>query len=75
MFSEERIIILRIENPNVPSIDLIDMPGLVSAPQSSKTRSMNILRKHIEDYNNFSIYLCILKASDQPNTTMAMPNG
>jgi hypothetical protein len=28
-----RVIILHIQNPYVPSIDLVDMPGLVNAPQ------------------------------------------
>lgn len=31
-----RVIILHIQNPYVPSIDLVDMPGLVNAPQVRK---------------------------------------
>ena len=33
-----RVIILHIQNPYVPSIDLVDMPGLVNAPQVRKNQ-------------------------------------
>ena len=34
--SSDRIIILHIASPNVPFLDLVDMPGIVTAPSGSE---------------------------------------
>ncbi len=70
--STQRIIILTIEGPHVPSIDLIDMPGLVSAPTELKAQTAEIFDKHMAKFSPCSLFLATVRATTAPNTSLAI---
>ena len=58
----DKIIILHIDNPSVPSLDLVDLPGLVSVPNEDEPENMMELTKacaegHIDEFKDNSIFL------------------
>jgi hypothetical protein len=76
--SATRIIILHVSSPDVPFLDLIDMPGLVSAPSGTEPCDMAnqtkaLVNNHIRsDLESNSLYLAIVKGTSAPNTSNAM---
>ena len=76
--SANRIIILHISNPDVPFLDLIDMPGLVTAPSGNEPSDMAsqteaVVKAHMQsEHGSNSLYLAIVKATSAPNTSNAI---
>ena len=76
--SATRIIILHVSSPDVPFLDLIDMPGLVTAPSGTEPSDManqtkTLVKDHIKsDFGSNSLYLAIVKGTSAPNTSIAM---
>jgi hypothetical protein len=76
--SATRIIILHISSPDVPFLDLIDMPGLVTAPSGSEpsdiaSQTEAVVKAHMQSkQGSNSLYLAIVKATSAPNTSNAM---
>jgi hypothetical protein len=76
--SATRIIILHISSPDVPFLDLIDMPGLVTAPSGTEPSDMAsqteaVVKAHVQsEHGSNSLYLAIVKATQAPNTSNAM---
>ena len=76
--SATRIIILHVSSPDVPLLDLIDMPGLVTAPSGTEPSDMAnqtkaLVKDHIKrDFGSNSLYLAIVKGTSAPNTSNAM---
>ena len=73
----DRILVLEVQHPNVPSIDLIDLPGLTTYPEAKATEIHNILKKTVETdaaRGGHAMYLAIVPASGdvRPNTNTAM---
>jgi hypothetical protein len=76
--SSSRIIILHVSNPDVPFLDLVDMPGLVTVPSGDEPLDMAsqtcaLVKRHIqsEDGAN-SLYLAVVKATIAPNLSDAL---
>jgi hypothetical protein len=73
-----RIIILHITNPNVPCLDLVDMPGIVTAPSGDDPADMasqttSLIKAHLQSKSSsHSLYLAVVKATAAPNTSVAM---
>jgi hypothetical protein len=76
--SASRIIIVHITSPDVPCLDLIDMPGLVSTPTGNEPADMAsqteaVVKTHMQsEHGSNSVYLAIVKATSAPNTSKAM---
>ena len=76
--SATRIIILHIASPDVPYLDLIDMPGLVTAPSGNEPSDMAsqteaVVKAHMQsEHGSNSLYLAIVKATSAPNTSNAI---
>jgi hypothetical protein len=76
--SATRIIILHISSPDVPYLDLIDMPGLVTAPSGNEPSDMAsqteaVVKAHLQStHGSNSLYLAIVKATSAPNTSNAI---
>lgn len=76
--STSRIIIVHIRSPDVPFLDLIDMPGLVTAPSGDEPSDMAsqteaVVKTHMQsEHGSNSLYLAIVKATSRPNTSPAM---
>ena len=45
--SADRIIILRVEGPHVPSLNVVDMPGLVATPEDARQRARAMLERQV----------------------------
>ena len=76
--SAHRIIILHITNPNVPCLDLVDMPGIVTAPSGDDPADMasqttSLIKAHMQSQEgSHSLYLAVVKATTAPNTSVSM---
>jgi len=76
--SSNRIIILHITSPTVPFLDLIDMPGIVTAPSGNEPSDMAsqtsaVVKAHMQsEHGNNSLYLAVVKATSAPNASVAM---
>ena len=76
--SADRIIILHIESPNVPFLDLVDMPGLVEVPTGNEpddmyTQTTSLVNSHLQSvHGRNSMYLAIIKATSPPNASIAL---
>jgi hypothetical protein len=74
--STSHIIILEIRSPRVPSIDLIDMPGIVAAstadePSDLPAETQLLLEKYLKQYGDRSMYLCVCPATITSNKDIA----
>lgn len=70
------IIELYITNPNVPCLDLIDMPGLVqnssdNEPENIQALTKDIASKYIAMYQDSSIYLGVIPAGSSLRSDIA----
>ena len=76
--SSSRVIILHITGPDVPFLDLLDMPGIVTAPSGNEPSDMaaqtaSVIQNHIRsEHGSNSLYLAVVKATGAPNTSSAM---
>ena len=70
--STERIIILQVEGPSVPSIDLVDMPGLLAAPQELRDKTRSLVERHIRTHGAYSMYLAVVPGAVAPNNSVVM---
>ena len=72
----ERIIILHVNSPSVPSIDLIDLPGIVTGAVDGEPSAMGALTRqvvldHIKSYGDRAIYLTVSRATQATNKDVA----
>jgi len=70
--STDRSIILKVHSPNVASIDLVDLPGLVTSPAENRAASRQLVAEHIQKHGDYSMFLATVDASQAPNTSPAM---
>jgi hypothetical protein len=76
--SSSRIIILHIESPDVPFLDLVDMPGLVAVPSGKEPLDMAsqtcaLIKAHMQSkHGGISLYLAVVKATERPNGSEAL---
>ena len=75
--SADHMIVLHVESPNVPSLNLVDMPGLVSAaspgePEDMAQQTQALVQDHIEKHKEHSLFLCVIPATSPPNSTLSM---
>jgi GTP-binding protein EngB required for normal cell division len=70
--STQRIIILHVEGPHVPSIDLVDMPGLLAAPQELREKTRALVERHIRAHGAYSMYLAVVPGAVAPNNSVVM---
>ena len=70
-------IILHIESPTVPSLDLVDLPGVVTAasagePSNMPEQTASLVKDFIRSSKDRSLFLCTVAASMAPNTSVAL---
>ena len=70
--STDRIIILHVEGPHVPSLDVVDMPGLIATPEHMRLSTRALLERQVKEHGACSMYLAVLPAGARPNTSLAM---
>ncbi|CAE7563208.1 MX2 [Symbiodinium sp. CCMP2456] len=72
-----KIIVIEVQGPEVPSIDLVDLPGITSWPKEKAEAVQQIMKKQIRDDENTgnnNMFLAVVPASGdvKPNTNNAM---
>ena len=70
--SSQHKIILHVEGPNIPSLDVVDMPGLVATPKLMKKQSEALLKNHIKTHGESCIYLAVVSADGRQTNSIAM---
>jgi GTP-binding protein EngB required for normal cell division len=70
--SADRIIILHVHGPHVPSLDVVDMPGLIAAPAGLREQTRALIERQVERHGAYSMYLAVVPAGQRPNTSIAM---
>ncbi len=68
----DRIVVVRIAGPLVPSVDLVDLPGLVSAPRDLAAQALASAEQHIARHGGHSLFLAVVPAGENPRNSAAM---
>ena len=61
-----------IVSPDLPPMNLLDLPGMVQAPDRLKAKSRELVERHVEAVKGRAMFLAIVPAHDNPNVSMAM---
>jgi histone H2A len=69
--SGSRRIVVRICRPDVPTLDLVDMPGLV-ATEDRSAATHQIITDHIKAHGDYSLYLFVVPATYEPKAVSAV---
>lgn len=75
--SKDFKIILHVQSPNVPSLDLVDLPGVVTAaspgePEDMPQQTRELVEEHILQSKAHSLFLCVVPATMAPNASTGM---
>lgn len=75
--SQTRMLVLRVASPTVPSLDLVDLPGLVSVkrdgePDDMAVQTEQLLSNFIDDHKKHSVFLVVIPAAVPPNTASVL---
>jgi hypothetical protein len=68
----ERSLIVHVDSPSVPSLDLVDLPGLVQSPPDMAAATDTLVRRYITAHNTHSIFLAVVPATSKPNDSKAL---
>jgi hypothetical protein len=69
--STERSLVLSIAGPAVPSLDLVDMPGIVGGG-SEMTQAESLVKAYIKAHGDQSIYLLVMRGGERPANDRAL---
>ena len=70
-----KYIVIEIRDPMVPSIDLVDLPGIVGQPTEKAQKILSIIGRLLDEdkrNGNHSMFLAVVPASARPNANMAL---
>lgn len=70
--SSKCMICLEIDGPHLPSIDLVDLPGLVQAPKAAAEATRALVDAQISQHRQYSLFLAIVPAGRRPTSSAAM---
>ena len=75
--SMDKMILVDVQKPEVPDIDLVDMPGLVAATTAGEPDDMpeltrRLLTNYMDQHDAHSLYLLVIKVTDQANASSGM---
>jgi GTP-binding protein EngB required for normal cell division len=73
----DRKILLHVQSPNVPTLDLVDLPGVVAAaangePSNMPDQTKNLVQQHIQRHKVRSVFLACVDAPTAPNSSTAV---
>jgi hypothetical protein len=73
--SQSRMLVLRVHSPTVPSLDLVDLPGLVSVENHDEeghdmpAQTTKLLSSFISEHKEHAVFLVVLPATTPPRTS------
>eukprot|EP00929_Paragymnodinium_shiwhaense_P024246 TRINITY_DN14981_c0_g1_i1.p1 TRINITY_DN14981_c0_g1~~TRINITY_DN14981_c0_g1_i1.p1 ORF type:complete len:1589 (-),score=374.84 TRINITY_DN14981_c0_g1_i1:70-4836(-) len=73
----QKIIIVELMTPSSPNLDIADCPGLVAArsrgrPVDVVSTTADLVRRYAQEHRQNALFLVTVKASEQPNNSLAM---
>lgn len=67
-----RILVVHVDSPGVPSLDLVDLPGLVQSPADMAAATEGLVRRYVRAHGAHSIFLVAVPAAHKPNDSKAL---
>ncbi len=67
----DREIVVEIRMPYCPNLDILDLPGLIAAPQAAHDATMELARSIIVNESDHSIFLLVVDSRTFCNTSLA----
>ena len=70
-------LILHVRSPNIPTLDLVDLPGVVvcaadGEPEDMPQQTKRLVDEHIDQHGAHSVFLAIVDATTAPNSAAGM---
>ena len=75
--TSKRTIVLHVQSPSMPNIDLIDLPGVIESPGAGEpddmpAKTQDLVKAQIDSINKHSMFLCTVEATMAPNSSTAL---
>ena len=75
--TKTHMLILHVQSPSVPSLDLVDLPGVVTVaaagePDDMPQQTRELVDGHITENAAHSMFLCVVDATSAPNVSSGM---
>ena len=70
--SASRIIVLHVQGQHVPSLDVVDLPGMLLTPQTMWEKTRALVEQQVVQHGAYSMYLAVVSAGTRPNSSMAV---
>lgn len=67
-----RVIRVHVQHPDVPNLDVIDLPGVVTSPPETAQLTRELVSNYIAENKDRSVFMGIVDAPAAPNTSSAM---
>ena len=73
----EHTLILRVQSPTVPNLDLVDLPGVVlnaaaGEPDDMPQQTKQLVNDHIDRHKDHSVFLGVVDATSAPNSSVGL---
>jgi hypothetical protein len=73
----DHMLILHVQSPSVPTLDLVDLPGIMAIAASDEPADMPaqtkaLVANHIDESKDYSVFLACVDASLPPNQSEAL---
>ena len=73
----KKALVIELSSPKAPNLDVVDCPGLVAAsargrPADVAQETASLVRTFAKKHRNSALFVVAVKASEQPNNSLAM---
>jgi hypothetical protein len=71
----DKVLVLEVRHPNIPSVDLVDVPGFTTVPPKKVEAVERTLERILENdaaSGGHSLFLALVPASERPNSSTTM---
>ena len=73
----KKALVIELSSPKAPNLDVVDCPGLVAAsargrPADVAQETAGLVRTFAKKHRNSALFVVAVKASEQPNNSLAM---
>lgn len=73
----KKLLVVELNSPKAPNLDVVDCPGLVAAaakgrPENVAAQTAQLVRSYAKKHRSSALFVVAVKASEQPNNSLAM---
>eukprot|EP00913_Durusdinium_trenchii_P014900 g13974.t1 len=73
----KKLLVVELISPKAPNLDVVDCPGLVAAaalgrPENVAASTAQLVRSYAKKHRHSALFVVAVKASEQPNNSLAM---